>query len=185
MPDPKPEKQLLKVGSMFGQIGLPTGRSGVISDKNAQISKILRSNIYGDYQGSSRAPLVSKGSNFNIGLTNIWIMEFRRILGKITKSKAFQIRPKKKQIMIGFIRRQIRSHIYIKYPPLSGKTPLRFLDSKVRELWSRIVNVFFFHWTEGSSKKKDDWLSNLHPFHKKISARPPISSEMHQSPWIR
>jgi len=36
-----------RVGSMFGQIGLPAGRSGVISDKNAQILEILSGQKWG------------------------------------------------------------------------------------------------------------------------------------------
>ena len=34
------------------RLGVPAGRSRVISDKNAQNSTILGSNIYGDYPGS-------------------------------------------------------------------------------------------------------------------------------------
>ena len=39
-----------------------------------------------------------RGGFVNIGVTNIWIIEFGRIFGKITSIKTFQIRPRIYQI---------------------------------------------------------------------------------------
>lgn len=51
-------------------------------------------------------------SSRNIRITNVWIIELRRILGKIAKSDPFQIRPKRLnpgQIQISISKKYIRT----------------------------------------------------------------------------
>ena len=50
---PAQQRRRSWLDSCSDKLGLSARRLGAISDKNAQILKILGSNIYGDYQGPS------------------------------------------------------------------------------------------------------------------------------------
>ena len=97
-------------------------------------------------------------SSLNIRITNIWIIELGRILGKITKSKTFQIRPRKKKFIITvFVH---HSHTHTQKKNTHHCRAVSLIESSILKFQNYQVNQLVNDRSFLEVEKKKRWLTN-------------------------